>query len=172
MSEQVITVTLTGVERASANLKYLEQKAIRRVVTASVRAGLKVLVIEARDRAPRKTGKLRKNVRAVSVQRDRTTGTITGKVAAKATKRQREKGLGAYYGHMVMGGTKPHEIHVRVAGAMTIGGGKVMKVVMHPGARPNDFMGEAARSGYRRAVQAFERKANEATEKELAKLPK
>lgn len=189
MAKQPVTFDIRGIDTAMKNLKDLDQKAARRVVTAAVRAGSKVVVKEARSRAPVRSGKLKRNIRT-QLKRNKISGTITARVRAKPTTKQKEAGLGAWYAHMVIAGSKPHPIpnpnskrkprrkkQTKPEGAGTYNvvvkvGDKVYRHVSHPGIKSNDFMLSAAHAAYQPSLTAFEAKYKEAWDKELAKLPK
>jgi len=84
----------------------------------------------AQGLAPRKSGKL-----AAA-----TTVTITGETS----------GIlhvpGVPYAGAVIGGARPHEIDLRNAQAMPIGGGQFAAIVHHPGNAPHPYLQEAAPS--------------------------
>jgi len=155
MAQQVVSARLEGVSEALMALKSLEYKAKRRVVTAAVRAGLKVARREARMRVPVISGVLKKSIRT-SVRLNRKTGTVMGKVeVGKSTKAMKKKGMSAYYAHMVHGGTKPHKITV-YRGAMNTPTG-IYDRVDHPGSRANPFMEEAGNAAFHEAVREFQK---------------
>jgi HK97 gp10 family phage protein len=189
-----VDIRIEGVSRAIANLKDLEYNARRRAVSAGVRAANAVVVNAARAASPRRTGALAASIRG-SLKLDKTTGTLVGTVTFKSTKAQKKKGKDAFYAHMVIGGTKPHEIPERYQkGRMRkakYGGGKDMRYaanrgatkrryvafggrvysrVGHPGIKPNPFMERVASSAFAPAVQAFETKFAAAIQAEVAKL--
>jgi HK97 gp10 family phage protein len=148
---------IEGIEAAQRTMRELDLKIRKKVVSASIRVGNKELVKAARARAPRgKTGNLARQIRG-SVKTDRKTGTVIGTVRPRPTKKEREGGRDAWYGHIVIGGAKPHTITVRRRGGLTIGGGVVVEEVQHPGHRGNDFMKAAATSAGQQAVSAFSR---------------
>lgn len=153
MAETGVTARVEGIANAIRTLRNLEQKARRRVVSASVRAGVNVMKATAMGMTPIKTGTLRRSVRA-SMNMDRRTGTVTGKVAAgKVTKSQAKKGLTAYYAHMVHGGTKPHVITARHGALGTPQGPRT--TAQHPGARANPWMERAGGASFAAAIKAF-----------------
>lgn len=82
------------------------------------------------------TGNLRKSVRVKRGRRDRPS-VIAGPTAP--------------HRHLVIRGTKPHIIPGPVAF-----GGRVLRNIRHPGARPNDFVGRTARAHEDRVVERYE----------------
>lgn len=169
MSDQ-ITAHVEGLGQAIRNLKTLDRKMARRVVSAAVRAGDAVIVKEARMLAPVRSGQMRRQIRG-SVKLHRGTGTVQGTVKQKSTKRERKKGQRAHALHLVVGGTKPHEITTKKHG-LAIGGAVVVKTVHHPGSHPNPFMDRAAAHANQPALAAFGRKFKAKLDEEVAKLPK
>ena len=168
MAETSVTMTVYGIENAKRALASLEHKARRRVVSAGVRAGNKVLRDTARSLAPSRTGTLRKSINS-SIKLDRATGIVRGTIyAGKATKAMQKKKQTAYYAHMVHGGTKPHEISVPKRKGMTVGGAVVQRV-MHPGSRPNPWMERAAQTAFQRAVEAFRKAFGDKLRAEIGK---
>jgi hypothetical protein len=53
---------------------------------------------------------------------------------------------GVDYAGAVIGGAQPHEIDVKSAQAMPIGGGRFAAIVQHPGNAPNPYLQRAAPS--------------------------
>lgn len=189
-----IDIRIEGVARAVANLRSLEYNTRRRVVSAAVRAANAVVVKEARAQAPRRRGALAASIRG-SLKLDRSTGTLVGAIAFKSTKAQKRKGWDAFYAHMVIGGTKPHQIprshkvarlrkekygggkdmryaanRGTIARRYAVFGGRVYSRVQHPGIKPNPFMERTADTSFTAAVAAFQTKFSEAMEAEIAKL--
>lgn len=164
-----ITVRLEGADTANKILRHLEFKIQRRVVTAAVRAGMAEVRKEARARAPVDTGQLQRQL-GVSVSMDRVSGKVSGKLRAKRFKGQKKKGAAAAgrYVHLVVAGTRPHEIKPSAAAALVVGGSPYTRVD-HPGAKPRPFLDEAARAAFPHAVRAFTFKLDERIAVEAAK---
>lgn len=174
-STTIVAFDIRGVDEAMRNLKDLDEKIRRRIVTAAVRAGSRVIIKEARARAPRRTGKLAKNIRA-TVNRDRITGTIKARIRPKPTKAQKAAGKGAWYAHMVIGGTKPHRIprddETRGSKYIKIGPNQYRYSADHPGIQGNNFMEQAASAAFQPSLIAFRHKYTEQLDREVLKLPK
>ena len=189
-----VDIRIEGVSRAVANLDTLEYNARRRVVSAAVRAANAVVVRAARVNAPKRSGALSASIRG-SLKLDRSTGSLIGTVAFKSTKAQKRKGRDAFYAHMVIGGTKLHQIPKAHAVARMrkekYGGGADMRYaanrgtrtrryaafeghvfsrVQHPGIKPNPFMERAAEASFSAAVAAFTAKFGGRMEAETSKL--
>lgn len=163
-----VAAKLIGATAAIAVLRDLEFAARRRVVQAATRAASAVVVAEVRQEAPvGQTGQLRKQLKA-SLKFARSIGTVIATIRSKATKSQRTKKTTAWYTRLVVGGTKPHDIHTSLAFALNTPHG-FFRHVRHPGARPNPFMDRAAAASFSRAVDAFTAKFKEAMDKEIQK---
>jgi len=175
-----VGVRIEGAEKTRKVLAHLDMAARRRVVSAAVRAGNKVLITTARRLAPVDTGNLRRQISG-SVKNDRTTGTVTGLVRAKRTKAMLKKrsSNAARYLHLVTGGTRPHLIPDATApikrdgtekrNALVTPFGYVSRIE-HPGTRPQPFMDAAANVAYRPALSAFEKQFAEKMRAETAKV--
>jgi HK97 gp10 family phage protein len=189
-----VDIRIEGVSRAVANLDTLEYNARRRVVSAAVRAANAVVVRAARVNAPKRSGALSASIRG-SLKLDRSTGSLIGTVAFKSTKAQKRKGMDAFYAHMVIGGTKAHQIPTAHAAARMrkekYGGGadmryaanrgararryaafegRVFSRVQHPGIKPNPFMERTAKATFAAAVGAFTAKFAASMDAEVNKL--
>lgn len=170
MAEVTFSMELKGAKEAIANLNSLDKKGTRRVVNAGVRAASKPVLATARFMVPVKTGGLKASLRVTSTRLDRATGTVTMTVAVgQQLKRMAKKGQSAFYAHMVSGGTRPHVIRSRRAGALHFGD-QFAKTVMHPGSRPNPFMERAAEAAFQAAVGAFAKAFDAKMTEEIAKL--
>lgn len=176
----LVSVKIEGLQEAKETLKKLSYAIRRRVVLAAVRAANAVIVSSARREAPYLRGALSKSIRG-RAKLNRNTGTVEGLVRFKSSKSQKKKGIDAYYGHMVIGGTKPHPIPdptARKAKRVKVElykrkyvafGGKVYSRVSHPGSKPNSFMERVGANHSRAAVEAFEKKLGEQVEIEIQK---
>lgn len=162
-------VRVEGLAEAREILQRLPHNIIRNAVTAAVRAGNRVVIMEARRQAPiGDTGRLAKSIRG-SVKFDRHRGIVYGSVRPKNTKKERKTGKATYYGKFVIGGTRPHVIPKEGTDAMAIKG-NVFARIEHPGAKANPFMDRAAHMAFDGAVAAFRKKYAERAEAETAKL--
>jgi len=154
MGESVLNIKVEGIDRAVKTLAELEYKARRRVATKAVRAGDNVILKEVKARTPKKSGALRKSTRQ-SIKLDQSSGIVRGKIVpGKATKSMQRKGQVPFYAHMVIGGTKPHEIATKNEDVLAFPGGFFRKV-MHPGSKPNPYIEQAADAAANKAVEAF-----------------
>jgi hypothetical protein len=92
---------------------------------------------EARRIAPERTGRLKRNIHARNAK-------FTGPLTAES-----EIYVRVRYAKFVIGGTRPHIIRARRAKALHFqmdGRDIFAKSVQHPGTRPNNFIGRAART--------------------------
>lgn len=170
-SPSAITTRIIGADTAIKALQQLEFAARRRVVSAAVRASNTVIVREARSRAPvGKTGELKRQIRG-TVKMDQATGIVRGEIKSRATKRQRDSGVrfASKYAHLVIGGTKPHDIQRKDGGSLATPQGYYQRV-QHPGAKPRPFMEQAADAVFQQAINAFGVKFDIAFLKEVEKV--
>ncbi len=120
----------------------MEKKALRKAIGAAA----KVFRNEARNNAPRKTGKLRRSIR--SEVKKSSMFTYEGRVGPAK---------GMRYGHLVEFGTKPHEIVTKQKRMLAnIKTGIVFgRKVRHPGMAGKPFLTPAFDGGHMRALDAF-----------------
>lgn len=142
-----------GVEQVIRDMEQFPVKVQTRVVKGALRAGAHVIRAAARHRAPRRSGLLASTVRVMTRTRGRAV-TATVKVGTR-----RRGGGGAYYAHMVMGGTRPHIIKARPGGLLGFGGFIVRKV-QHPGTKAQPFLDEAVAATREQAFFALFAYAN------------
>lgn len=169
-----VSIHLEGATTAVESLKELEFAVRRRVVSAAVRASNAEIIREAKSLAPTDTGLLRRSIRG-TVKMDRSSGRVYGYVRAKRSAAQKKKAKEgdkdpARYAHLVIGGTKPHEIKSDKRG-LAIGTGFYTRV-WHPGIKPQPFMEQAASNVFPHAVRAFEMKLEERLIVETTKIRK
>ncbi len=166
-----VSVKVEGVEEAIAKMASLEAKIKRRVVTKAIRAGGNVIVKAARQQAPSRSGSMRKAIRQ-SIKFDRRSGTVKGSVKIDRKKSYNTKwgtAIPGKYAHLIIAGTKAHEIKRAAARGLKIGD-RYYGSVFHPGARDNDFMGRASRSASHPAINTFAEKYGREVDIEVSKL--
>lgn len=138
-----------GAQEVQAELLAYPAKVEQRVVRNALAAGARVVRDTARQDVPRRSGKLAGTIRVKTKAR---AGQVTAGVRVGNLK------TGVFYAHMVMGGTKAHQIKVRKAKSLRLGGltaNVVMrKSVQHPGAKANNFM-ERAKASIPRALDTI-----------------
>lgn len=166
----MIVMNIRGAEYADKTLRDLGYKIARRITTNATRAGTNVIRDIARKMAPVDTGLLRKRIGS-SVKVNRVSGTAIGTVKGRRTKGQRKKGEAHTnrYLHLVVAGTKAHDIEPSEEKKSIRVNGKPYEKVRHPGSRANPFMDRAARIGFRPSLVAFENKLDEGIIKETTK---
>ncbi len=130
-----MSVTIKGLEDLHRKLQALDRAADKDRNKAIV-AGARVLVAPMRAAAPKVTGTLRKSVK-VSNRR--------GSVSVGPTARHR---------HLVIRGTRPHEIRPKDDGSLRFGGGHA-EVVHHPGSKGNPFVDRAFRANRERVLDTI-----------------
>jgi HK97 gp10 family phage protein len=139
--------TIVGGKELDAFLQSLPLKIERNIMRAALSAGARVILREAKDRAPvgptssenaklygGYEGALRDSIRLSSrVGKD---GRITASVKVGG---MTKKGADVYYAHMVEFGTRPHIIKAAKGEALKVGS-SFPRVVHHPGAAHQPFM--------------------------------
>lgn len=124
----VVGVNIRGIPELDAALKRLDQPAADKLLQQAADAGAKALVPPIRAAAPQgpsgnrytKPGALKRSIRAYKAKRDKPGAYV--RAASKV----------AFYRHMVVKGTKAHDIKVN---ARTPTGGEYQRVVHHPGVK-------------------------------------
>ncbi len=140
----------SGLKELEQVLSTLPTKLQNNVLRGALRAAAKPVAEEARRRVPVKSGRLRDSIRVTAGIRN---NLPKSKVIAggKGTK----KSVGAWYAHMVEGGTAAHVIVARRGKTLWINNVPVGKAVNHPGARKQPFMRPAIDARQRDAIEAF-----------------
>lgn len=146
--------SIKGFEKISKRLKNMEKKAGNKVVRRGVSKMAQVVRKEMRRNAPRKTGKLNKELR-YKVKRDKRGG-FTAQVGAFND---------AYYARFLEGGAKPHRITPKNKKGVSVGG-KVYRSIQHPGVRATRFLSKSFQASRNIAIK----QAGEIMMKELLKL--
>ena len=168
---KVFDIEVRGLAEAERNLKRLDLKIRRSVTKKAGTAGGRILVKHARREAPHDTGNLKKTIRQRSRLLRSGKGQITV-VKPRATKGQKKKGIDSFYAHMLIGGTKPHDLGSRGKRPKPPYSDHPYSRINHPGAAPDDFMWRAARRGATEAITAFRNRYVPLVNEETAKLPK
>lgn len=132
----------------------MEKKAGNKVVRRGVSKMAQVVRKEMRKNAPKRSGKLHKELR-YKVQRDRRGG-FTAKVGAFND---------AFYAKFLEDGAKPHRIPKKKGGIVVING-KVNANVEHPGVRGTKFLSKSFEQSRSRAIK----EAGKIMMKELIKI--
>lgn len=143
------SVQVKGLKELGEALQTLPVKLERNVMRSAMRAGMKIIMDEARSNVPAKTGALRDSLRI-------STRSFRGTVTAKVTVGNRQ----AWYGRFVEFGTAAHVIASKPGSLLAFGGG-FYRAVNHPGATPRPFMRPAFDSKHPQALQAFANKVRQ-----------
>lgn len=139
-------ITVEGFEELQQRVSSLPEKLRGPIMRGAMRAALVELRKLARRYVlPKRTGALYRSIR-VSARSFRD-GALIGKVTAG--------GPGAQHANLIERGTKPHRIVAKRARALTIGDGRMVRSVRHPGHAGRHFMARAAAEGARPASDAF-----------------
>jgi hypothetical protein len=134
-------VQIEGFEQVRERLRSLADNRTRlKVLRGGVGAMLRVFRGGMRRELPYRTGTLRASVKTSSrgwQQRMEVSGRVYvgNRKAGGSAKGAKGAARGAFYAHMLEGGTKPHAIHAK-PGAMLKFGNLYRRSVKHPGIRP------------------------------------
>lgn len=146
MNTQSDDFSVSGLREIDEALSTLPEKMQRNVMRAALRAGAKEIAQQAKQDAPKKTGKLADSVRVSSRIR-------YGMPEATVKAGGKLKGKNIWYAVIVEKGAVPHEIAVR-KGTMSlfINGKPAGKSVQHPGFSARPFMRPAMNAKAKDAV--------------------
>lgn len=173
-----VKVTVDGIDELKRALKYLPEKMRRQVLTTALRAGGRVVQKAARAAAPvlavqtayRTRGLLKKKLSvrvSKSARRAGNVGVFVNVKPAANGQRGAKSPLDPFYWRFVAFGTKAHTIKPKTAKALAFGG-RVVRMVRHPGSRNANFM-QAGADALPAALAAFEAAAIPAIDKFLNK---
>jgi hypothetical protein len=112
-----IGVDVRGVKELTASLDKLDHANANKVLQKAVGKGAISLKGDVQREAPKRTGKLRKSATAHRAKRDRPASIVTNRRSV------------AYWWPMVIGGSKPHDIHMPKGGT-----------IRHPGHKGFDLI--------------------------------
>lgn len=145
-----------GLAELNAAFDALPAAAQRALYKRAMTQAMNVFRNEARARAPKKTGRLAKQI---SSSRNAKGTRITGKVTSRSP-----------LSHLIEWGTKAHQIKPRLRKALKFEGRFAM--FAHPGAKAKPFMRPAFDTKQREAVERFRDVAAEDFVLEVFNLPK
>jgi len=101
------SVRISGLKEVAANLRKLDLRVERKLGMQALRAGAKIIVKQARENAPTKTGRLK---RAIGVMAIKDKGKIELQVGVKRGKKRSDL-KGAWYAHFLEFGTITRAAH-------------------------------------------------------------
>ena len=171
MAADGVTVTVRGIDELKRALAALPGRLRRKALVKALRAGARVVQKTARAAAlvlatatPYRTkGLLRRKISVRVSKAARLAGDVGVFVNVKPLKNGGAKNpLDPYYWRFAAFGTKAHTIKPKTANALAFGG-RVVKMVSHPGAKGKDFL-TAGADALPAALAAFEREAVPAIE--------
>lgn len=143
-----------GAQEVQAELLAYPAKVEQRVVRNALAAGARVVRDAARAEVPVRSGKLRRSIRVSTKARK---GQVTAGVRVGNLK------TGVFYAHMVLGGTQSHNIVPRRGKGLKYAD-NIRRSIIHPGAKPDDFMGRA-KGSIGRALDVIVERARELIDK-------
>jgi HK97 gp10 family phage protein len=138
------TTQIKGLKELYEALQTLPVKLERNVMRSALRAGMKVIMEEAKSNVPARTGALRDSFKISTRLRK---GTVTAKVSVGNEK--------AFYGRFVEFGTAAHVIAAKNKGQLMFFAGGFYRSVSHPGAKARPFMRPALDNKADDALRAF-----------------
>lgn len=140
-------VHISGLKELQKMLDTLPAKLEANIMRGAMRAGAKVIEVEAKNNVPVKSGVLRDSIRV--------TGRLKGHTVSASIKAggKTKNGGDAYYAKWVEYGTAAHVINGKNGGWLSFGG-LFTKSVDHPGAVPKAFMRPAMDDQSQNAVVA------------------
>jgi hypothetical protein len=139
-----IGVDIRGIPEVRSALGKMEGPLMKRTLQKAATAGAKTLKPFVQAEAPKgKTGRLRKSVSSRQARRERPAAVVSARPKV------------AFYRHMVIGGTKPHQI--RFPNQKAAGVPKSQGNISHPGAKPNPFVSRGFDRGQSAAMAAVEK---------------
>ncbi len=167
---QDVSVRLEGFDRLYRRTEGLEQRLRGNIIRGGVRAAVAVFARGVKRRLPVKTGTLLASVRSstrVKFGGQQVEGKvyIGSRVGGGSRRGAKGAARGAFYAHMLEGGTKPHEITARSARAIKLAEGYAQfgvnatfrGRVRHPGIRPMRTWAITRQAEAPAANAAFER---------------
>jgi HK97 gp10 family phage protein len=141
------SVNVKGLQELQKYLDTLPNKIQNNIMRGALRAGSRVIALEARTRVVERSRRLAKSVR-YNTTRDPSRTKVVGYVRAGGKGKQ-GRTMGAFYAKFVEYGTRPHVIKAKKPGGLF---GKGIMQVNHPGAKMKPFMRPAMDSKAQAAV--------------------
>ena len=168
-----VSVKIAGIDELKRALAAMPSKIRRKALVKALRAGAKVVQKAARAAVPvlavpnpyRTKGLLKRRLTVRTSKESRSQGNVGVFVnirPAKGGERGAKSKLDPFYWRFVAFGTKAHTIKPKTAKALAFGG-RVVKMVKHPGSKPKNFL-QAGADALPQALSAFEREAIPAIE--------
>ncbi len=96
---------LTGIEKIDDQLEVLEEKTGKKIARAAINAGLQVMVVEIRKRAPKHKGVLKKSI-GKRFKKKKRSDLMEAVAGINVAKKKKNKEKWAHHGHLVALGTK------------------------------------------------------------------
>lgn len=175
----MITFSVHGDEQLRVNLVKLKVAVQRKITRKAVTAAMRPLRMTAKKFAPKDTGQMRKQL--VSKIKTYKSGNVFGIVGVKNEKDSATGRRPSKYLHLVMGGTKAHDIlptkkRILVSTNLFAKGNKIKRIVFgrrvqHPGAKKNPFLTDAFHGSSEAALDKFRDVMRDGILDEVDKLP-
>lgn len=144
-------VNIKGLAELQAALDSLSAKIEVNIMRGAIRAGCKVIALDAKQRIHNHSGELAKSIK-FGARPDKRAGQVQGYARAGGQGKKGEKR--AFYASMVEYGTAAHAIKAKLPGHRLKFGGAYVDQVNHPGSRKFPFMRPAMDATAQTAVQA------------------
>lgn len=158
----MLELKINGLQALDQALSELPLKVERNIVRGMLRAAAAVIVGQAKQRVPVRSGRLAKSIRARS-------GLRNGRPQAQVRVGGTGKGA-AWYAHLVEFGAAPHDIKPRSRKSLFLAG-LAREIVHHPGATAHPFMRPAMDASHLAAAEAAAAYARKRLTKEGINLP-
>lgn len=150
--------SIEGLAEFNKRLEEFPDKIHRNVLRGAIRAALKIILTDARQRVSVFSGALKDSIRiSIRIINGEVVGTLKAGGRVKGGSKKGKKGAerGAFYAHMVEFGTAAHFIRAAKNKFLKVGAGFFTKTVAHPGARQKPFMRPAIAAKSEEATAAF-----------------
>lgn len=150
---------IKGLAELEKFMQTLPSNIEKNVMRSSMRAGAKVLMVQAKAKLKSDSGDLRDSIR---IGTDAKGGRVTAYVRAGG--KNKKTGVHVVYAHIIEWGAKAHAITARRGGFLNFG--KVFaRGVWHPGIKPRAFMRPTLDTYWRQAVAETAKKMRATLEK-------
>jgi len=158
-----LNIKVTGLRELNKNLKKLKGRQAQNVIAASLRAGGRVIVKEARTRLDPEYETLSKSL-TVKVKRRRSPYVLNAVIGPTTGRKAKFDG---WYAHFVEFGVDPHELTIKSKKVMNIGDDNFATTASHPGIKAKPFLRPAVDSTLRQIEKAYSKKMWEGIRKLL-----
>lgn len=140
-----------GLKELQQYLDQLPTKIQNNIMRGALRAGMRIIAVDAKSRVRKRSSRLAKSIR-YNTTRDKDRSKTVAYTRAGGRGREGKR-LGAFYAHMVEFGTAPHVIKAKPNNPAGLFG-KGIRQVQHPGSKSHPYMRPAMDFNQREALRA------------------